>query len=183
MLMQYMRFIPNTLSILRLILAFLFPFSPKWLWSWLILYSACSDVLDGWIARRWQLQSWLGGMIDAVADKLFILAAMLTVAGSGKFSLWWAPPLLARDIVVVITAAYAAFIGSWESFHKMDARWSGKLATAGQFLMLLVVVLFKGRFSAILWIASFISAAAACDYGWLFIQELRQRAERSRKGA
>lgn len=176
LLRENIRYIPNTLSILRLVLAGVFPFSPEGLWPWLIIGSGCSDVLDGWIARRWQVQSWLGGILDAVADKLFILVALLTVAGSGKFPLWWVPLLLARDLLVVFTAIYAAFIGSWESFHRMDARWSGKLTTAGQFLLLIVVVLSKGGIPVILWAAILISIVAACDYGWLFILELRRRA-------
>jgi len=174
---QYIRFVPNILSTVRLVLACLFPFVPEQLWIWLIIGSGGSDVLDGWIARRWQVQSRAGAILDGVADKLFILIALLTVAGSGKFSLWWLPPLLARDLLVAFTAAYAAFISSWESFNKMDVRWSGKLATAGQFLLLLVAVLFPAGTRFALWLAILFSVIAAADYGRLFILELRRRAE------
>jgi len=174
---QYIRFVPNILSTVRLILACLFPFVPEQLWIWLIIGSGGSDVLDGWIARRWQVQSRAGAILDGVADKLFILIALLTVAGSGKFSLWWLPPLLARDLLVAFTAAYAAWIRSWESFNEMDVRWSGKLATAGQFLLLLVAVLFPAGIRFVLWLAILFSVIAAADYGRLFILELRRRAE------
>ena len=174
---RYIRFVPNILSTVRLILACVFPFAPEQLWIWLIIASGGSDVLDGWIARRWQVQSRLGGILDAVADKLFILVALLTVAGAGKFSLWWVPPLLARDLLVAFTAAYAISIKSWESFNKMDVRWSGKLATAGQFLLLLVTVLFPRGIQVVLWFAILFSVVAASDYGWLFVMELRRRAK------
>jgi len=174
---QYIRFVPNILSTVRLILACLFPFVPEQLWIWLIIGSGGSDVLDGWIARRWQVQSRAGAILDGVADKLFILIALLTVAGSGKFSLWWLPPLLARDLLVAFTASYAAWIRSWESFNEMDVRWSGKLATAGQFLLLLVAVLFPAGTRFALLLAILFSVIAAADYGRLFILELRRRAE------
>jgi len=173
----YIRFIPNILSTIRLALACAFPFVPEQLWVWLIIGSGCSDVLDGWIARHWQVQSRLGAILDGVADKLFILIALLTVAGAGKFSLWWVPPLLARDLLVAFTAVYAAAIRSWESFNEMDVRWPGKLATAGQFLLLLVVVLFPAGIRFVLWLAILLSIIAAVDYGRLFILELQRRAE------
>ncbi len=174
---RYIRFIPNILSTIRLVLACAFPFAPEQLWIWLIIGSGGSDVLDGWIARRWQVQSRLGAILDGVADKLFILVALLTIAGAGKFSLWLVPPLLARDLLVAFTAVYAATIRSWESFNKMDVRWSGKLATAGQFLLLLVAVLFPAGIQIVLWFAILLSVIAAADYGRLFILELYRRAE------
>ena len=176
-MLQYIRFVPNILSTVRLVLACLFPFAPEQLWVWLIIGSGGSDVLDGWIARRWQVQSRAGAILDGVADKLFILIALLTVAGAGKFSLGWLPLLLARDLLVAFTAAYAASIRSWESFNEMDVRWSGKLATAGQFLLLLVAVLVPAGIRFALLLAILLSVIAAADYGRLFILELRRRAE------
>lgn len=162
---------------MRLILACVFPFAPERMWGWMIIAGGGSDILDGWIARRWKVQSRLGATLDAVADKLFVLAALLTVGGAGKISWWWIPFLLARDLLVAFTAVYAAVIGSWESFNRMDVRWSGKLATAGQFFALLVAVTAPAMLAAVLWPAILGSMFAAADYGWLFILELRRRAE------
>jgi phosphatidylglycerophosphate synthase len=170
------RFVPNLLSTIRLILACGFAFVPEQLWVWLIIGSGSSDVLDGWIARRWQVQSRMGAILDGVADKLFILVALLTVVAAGRFSLCWVLPLLARDLLVAFTAVYAAAIGSWQSFHKMEVRWPGKLATAGQFLLLLTVVLLPaGTHQVVLWFAILFSVGAAVDYGRLFVLELRWR--------
>ncbi|NOQ46915.1 MAG: hypothetical protein GQ559_09635 [Desulfobulbaceae bacterium] len=177
MVKGYIRFIPNALSTGRILLACAFPFSPEWLWIWLVLGSGFSDFLDGWVARRWQVQSWQGGLLDGVADKLFILCVLTTFVSAGKFSGWWIPALLARDLLVAFTAVYAVSIRSWESFKKMDARWSGKVATLGQFLLFLVVLLFPDRIWLALCSAVLLSAVAACDYGRLFLLELRLRAE------
>lgn len=166
--------IPNILSTLRLVLACVFPFSPEELWLWLILGSGATDFLDGWCARRWKVSSWQGGLLDAVADKMFMLAALTTFALAGKFPLWWIPAVIARDLTVAIAAGYAAAIRSWESFREMGARWSGKLATAGQFILLLMVVLYPGLITAALLVTVACSAIAAVDYGLLFYQALRR---------
>lgn len=172
---RYLAFIPNILSTLRLGLACLFPFSPEELWIWLILGSGASDFLDGWCARRWKVSSWQGGLLDAVADKMFMLAALITFTMTGKFPIWWIPAVIARDLTVGIAAGYAATIRSWESFREMGARWSGKLATAGQFILLLTVVLFPGMIPLALFVTVSCSVIAAGDYGLLFYQALRRQ--------
>ncbi len=172
------RYIPNTLSTGRILLACMFPFSPEWSWLWLVLASGFSDFLDGWVARRYQVQSWEGGLLDGVADKLFILCALITFVGAEKISAWWVPALLARDLLVAFTALYAVSIQSWEAFKKMEARWSGKVATFGQFFLFLIVLLFPAYIVFALWCAALLSGLAACDYGRLFYLELRLRAEK-----
>ena len=176
----FIRFIPNSLSTGRLFLAFIFPFSPAWLWLWLVIGSGLSDFLDGWVARKWQVQSWQGGLLDGVADKLFILSVLITFASAGKFSGWWIPALLARDLLVAFTAVYAASIKSWESFKKMDVRWSGKIATVSHFLLFLVVLLLPAWILPALCCAVLLSSIAAYDYGRLFLLELRLRAEKKK---
>ena len=173
----YIRFVPNALSIGRILLACAFPFSPEKYWLLLVVGSGLSDFLDGWVARRWQVQSWQGGLLDGIADKLFIVCVLITFVSAGKFSGWWIPALLARDLLVASTAIYAVWTRSWEAFKKMEARWSGKIATFGEFLLFLVVLLFPDKIWFALSCAVLFSGVAACDYGRLFLLELRHRKE------
>ncbi|PLX47985.1 MAG: hypothetical protein C0613_12600 [Desulfobulbaceae bacterium] len=171
-----MRFVPNILSTLRLLLAIAFPFvAPVW-WIWLVVVSGCTDFLDGWIARRWQVASWQGGLLDAVADKTFVLVVLLSMAAAGKFSFWFIPLILARDLTVAFAAAYAALLRLWHAFRDMDARWSGKLATAGQFLLFTVVLLMPQQTAMALGLVVAASGVAALDYGRLFVKALQERA-------
>jgi len=169
--------IPNILSLLRLLLACLFPFVPEKIWIWFILFGGASDFLDGWIARRWNLTSWQGGLIDAVADKLFVLSVLSTFVLAGKFSGWWIPLVIARDLTVAFIACYAALLRAWDSFKKMDARWSGKIATAGQFLLMLVVSLAPTLTGPALYLAGLISFIAAFDYAKEFARALVLRSK------
>ena len=173
MMKKILSFIPNILSLFRLCLACLFPFVPENMWIWFILCGGASDFLDGWIARRWNLTSWQGGLIDAIADKLFVLAALITFVLAGKFSGWLVPLVIARDLTVAFIACYTVYCQAWDSFRKMDARWSGKIATAGQFLLMVVVALIPQFTASVLYLAALISFIAAFDYATLFIKALR----------
>ncbi|KAF0187788.1 MAG: phosphatidylglycerophosphate [Desulfobulbaceae bacterium] len=172
---RFLALIPNILSALRLALACIFPFAPQEMWVWLILGSGTSDFLDGWCARRWKVTSWQGGLIDAVADKMFMLSALFTFAMADKFTVWWILAVISRDLTVAVAAGYTAAIGSWHSFRDMGARWSGKLATAGQFLLLLTVAVLPVGIPVILVLTVLCSAYAAGDYGLLFYQALKRR--------
>lgn len=175
-----LRHLPNLLSGLRLLLALYFPFSPQEQWLWLVIIGGGSDALDGWIARRYNLQSWFGGIIDGVADKLFILMALITFASGSIFPLWSLPFILARDLLVAGTAIYAAAIGSWSSFKEMNVRLAGKLATAAQFLLLLVGAAMPAQANIVLILAVLLSILSACDYGYLFVLALQRRAEQNK---
>jgi len=175
---KFIQLVPNILSSFRLVLSFLFPVVPEAAWIWLVIGGGGSDALDGWIARRWNAQSKTGAILDAVADKTFVLSALLTITVAGKFSLLLIPFLLARDLLVAGTAVYAVSIKEWASFHKMDVRWSGKLATIAQFFLLLTAVLWSDKIDFVLWPTILFSVAAAADYGWLFMLELRQRVQK-----
>lgn len=172
-----MRFVPNILSALRLLLALIFPFTPENVWIWLVVGSGCTDFLDGWIARRWQVASWQGGLLDAIADKTFVLVVLFSMAGVGKFSFWFIPAILARDLTVAFAALYAISLRLWHAFQQMEARWSGKLATAGQFLLFVLVLLLPRATNVVLVVAVSASCLAALDYGWLFVKALQQRAQ------
>ncbi|MDH3348817.1 MAG: CDP-alcohol phosphatidyltransferase family protein [Desulfobulbaceae bacterium] len=173
--MNYKLLIPNLLSSLRLFLAIIFPFVPENWWIWLILGAGFSDFLDGQLARRWQVQTWQGGLLDAVADKMFVLSALLSFVLVGRFAPWWLPLVLARDLTVGGIAGYAAIAHDWEAFHKMDARWSGKIATTAQFFLFIIVTLVPAGIHSMVSVTGACSVIAAVDYWLLFHQELTTR--------
>lgn len=81
--------IPNLLTFSRLIAA---PFIGYCIvhdyhaWALgLFAYAGVSDLLDGWIARRWNLKTVVGSVVDPMADK--ILMTVLTVALAAKGAL------------------------------------------------------------------------------------------------
>ncbi len=172
-MMRYL--IPSLLSSLRILFAVVLPFFPERYWLVFICAAALSDFLDGWLARRWRVESWQGGLVDAAADKVFILVTLIIFVQTDKFSLWWIFPVIVRDIMVAITVVYAVFQQRWAAFKDMDARVSGKLTTCGQFALFGIILLFPDKALYVLVLASCCSIAAGVDYGRLFYKALRKK--------
>ena len=75
----------------------------RWLAMWIFIVAGISDFLDGYLARAWQQQSALGQMLDPIADKLIVAAALLMLAANGTiagWSLWASVIILSREILV-----------------------------------------------------------------------------------
>ena len=69
----------------------------------IFIAAAITDFLDGWLARAWGQQSALGRMLDPIADKLLVAAALLVLVAEGTiggWSLWAALVILSREILV-----------------------------------------------------------------------------------
>lgn len=74
-------------------------------WLALVIFVAAgiTDFLDGYLARAWQQQSSLGRMLDPIADKLLVSAALLMLAANqtiAGWSLWAGVIILSREILV-----------------------------------------------------------------------------------
>lgn len=168
--------IPNLLTALRLALTVAFIFvDPKW-WAWIIIAAALSDFADGYLARRYNLTSWIGALLDAIADKAFTVTVLVTYILTGRLEWWQALLLIARDLVVAFVAAFTAVVGEWRSFKRMKSRWFGKITTAMIFLLALAIAIWPNERLTIMILfiaAAACSLAAAVDYYLQFPRELR----------
>ncbi|WP_316860288.1 CDP-diacylglycerol--glycerol-3-phosphate 3-phosphatidyltransferase [uncultured Cohaesibacter sp.] len=103
--------IPNLLTIARIVAVPAIVFCMFWSdldwarWTALTLFvvAAITDFLDGYLARRWQMQSALGRMLDPIADKLIVSVSILMLAYDHTLISWhiWAGVIiLCREILV-----------------------------------------------------------------------------------
>jgi len=145
------------------------------MWPWLIIGAGLSDLMDGWLARRWQVVSWYGGLIDAISDKCFVLTVLIVFTVRGKFSPIWVPFVIARDIVVLVTALYIVALRIWSAFKRMNPRVTGKVATGGQFVLFLLVALYPSSTLPALLFATVCSLISAADYARVFYLTLQDR--------
>ena len=84
----------------------------RWMAMWIFIAAGVSDFLDGYFARAWQQQSSLGRMLDPIADKLIVAAALLMLAADqtiAGWSLWAGVIILCREILV---SGLREFLGS-----------------------------------------------------------------------
>lgn len=65
-------------------------------WSALAIYTlgCITDYLDGYIARRYKLESNFGKFLDPVADKIFIATVLIALVANGNLDGWWVVPVL-----------------------------------------------------------------------------------------
>ncbi|KAI0901614.1 CDP-alcohol phosphatidyltransferase-domain-containing protein [Annulohypoxylon nitens] len=106
--------VPNILTFSRLIAA---PFvgyaiihdAHAWALG-LFAYAGVSDLLDGWIARRWKLQTVVGSVVDPMADKILMTILTVCLAYKGALPVWLAFIILGRDVGLAISAIYYRWI-------------------------------------------------------------------------
>ncbi|KAL1905165.1 hypothetical protein Sste5344_009111 [Sporothrix stenoceras] len=106
--------VPNFLTVARLIAA---PFvgylivtdQPGWALS-LLTAAAVTDLLDGWIARRWNLHTVVGSVLDPMADKVLMTVLAVSLAAQGGLPMWLAVLVLGRDVGLGIAAIYYRWV-------------------------------------------------------------------------
>lgn len=130
--------VPMLLTWLRIALipAFVLAFwmegdDERWWAAAIFSVAAITDLLDGWLARRWQVQSALGAFLDPVADKLMVSAALLLLVQS--LDNWWitlaAMIIIMREISV---SALREWMAELQARAAVAVSWMGKLKTFGQ---------------------------------------------------
>lgn len=103
-------------------------------WSWTVL--AISDALDGYLARKLQIESLIGKFLDPLADKLLVMALLVYLVPMGRIPAWIVVGLLAREISVTSLRALASGEGI-----VIAAGTGGKWKTAVQMVGILCLIL------------------------------------------
>lgn len=143
--------IPNKLTISRIVMIFIFLFlanveksryinvSLYWEhWCSIAAYiiailAGITDILDGYIARKYHMESDFGKLMDPLADKIFITATFLMLVDKGFMPAWIAVVVISREFLVTGLRLLAANKGEVIAADKL-----GKLKTATQMFLLLV---------------------------------------------
>jgi cardiolipin synthase len=106
--------IPNMLTLTRLVSApvigFLILKHKIWLSFILFAYSSITDFIDGYIARRFNMKSVVGSIIDPMADKALMVICTACLATIGQMPLYLATIILGRDALLALSAIYYRYI-------------------------------------------------------------------------
>jgi cardiolipin synthase (CMP-forming) len=121
--------LPNLLSVARVLLIPVFVLllaeEDLRLWGFVLLgFVQATDWVDGYVARRTGTVTTLGKVLDPVADRLVVAAALITFVVIGIFPLWAALIVLVRDGIMTLAVAYLSILRI-----RMEVRWIGKAAT------------------------------------------------------
>lgn len=142
-----LKHIPNTLTLLRLvmIIPFLMLLSRQdyVLAFYLYLFAGFTDGLDGGIARCYNWQSAFGSFIDPLADKLLVACSFISLAFIGSLPWWLVALVFMRDL----TISFGVMAWYWFVQRELDFKPTliSKLNTALQ-LVLVTLCLFELAF-------------------------------------
>ena len=123
--------IPNALTIARFAAIPIFAWlyleagdGPAWGAGIFFAAAAFTDQLDGFLARRWHVESSFGKVADPLADRLMIGTAVVLMWATGRIPLLAALIILARDLVLILGYKVVAPSG-----YQLEVTFLGKLAT------------------------------------------------------
>ena len=132
--------IPNLISVSRVALAAGFVASSATETQVGIIGAAAfTDFLDGWLARRVKATSRWGAMIDAIADRFFVLTVVATMLFTGMIGTGAYFVLISRDLATAVGFLVAKSV-PWLRGVTFQARMSGKVVTVLQLLTLVSVL-------------------------------------------
>ena len=107
--------LPNMLTLARIAVIPLFVWftydADPWYSMWaaaIFAAAAITDVIDGYLARRWNLVTVVGKFLDPLADKLIVTAALVMMVRLGRVAAWVVIVLIAREFIVTGLRAVAA---------------------------------------------------------------------------
>ncbi len=132
----------------------------------LVMISAFSDLLDGYIARKWNEVTRLGMLLDPLADKLLVVSLFIFFVSMNELPMWFLLIMVYRDFSLLFGVVALRF---YQKQAIVPSQWIGKFSTAlnlGLVFLLCVkkIYLFTPLvITALVWI----SAIAAI---WAFVQ-------------
>ncbi|MGZ4318171.1 MAG: CDP-alcohol phosphatidyltransferase family protein [Gaiellaceae bacterium] len=122
--------IPNLLTLARLVVITVFVVlvltsegGHSWPAAIIFGAAAITDQVDGWLARRWQVESAFGKIADPLADRLLIDAAVVLLWHAGRLP-WLALVIPARDLALI--AGYKLVVDRGYDFQ---VNFAGRVAT------------------------------------------------------
>ncbi len=132
------------------------------------LIAGASDALDGWLAKRFDWQTRLGGLLDPVADKLLLNGSFVGLWLADACPAWLVALVIGRDVVIVCGAvAYNAFVGPVEGNPTLLSKATTVVQIA-LVLSLLVGLTWQPLPGSVLvagvWLAAALTFASGIDY-------------------
>lgn len=128
--------------------------------------ASVTDWLDGYLARRRRQITWLGQMMDPLADKLLTSAAFISLVQLGVASAWMVALIIGREIAITGLRSLAHARGI-----TMPASRLGKLKMASQVAAILMLILGHGPMpwlaplgQVALWVVMAAAVVSAVDY-------------------
>jgi len=106
------------------------------------LFAALTDFIDGQLARRLDIISEFGKIVDPLADRLLVISVLVALMVGEFMPIWMGVLIIARDVIILIGAPVVG-ITDKETREKLAVHWTGKVATAFLFTAICFFILFN----------------------------------------
>lgn len=138
--------LPNKITLMRIILipVFIVVLMLGYHYASAIIFivAAASDAVDGHLARKWNLVTNFGKIMDPLADKLLVFSALICLVQLGDVPAWMVIIILARELTITSLRSIAASEGI-----VIAAGMSGKIKTVFQMVAIPLLLLQNRPFS------------------------------------
>jgi CDP-diacylglycerol---glycerol-3-phosphate 3-phosphatidyltransferase len=144
----------------------------------IFILASLTDWLDGVLARRRNQVTTLGTLLDPIADKLLVAAALVSLLQIDKIEAWIVVVIIGRELAVTGLRAVAAGVGVIVPASRL-AKWK----TVSQYVAITMLIVEKGLPSpafhvaatAVLWVALGLTVVSAVDYFYRFFRKADYR--------
>ncbi|WP_065571176.1 CDP-diacylglycerol--glycerol-3-phosphate 3-phosphatidyltransferase [Microbacterium oleivorans] len=139
------RQLPNAITIVRILCAPVFVWllladggvdgALRWWAGVLFIVAIATDGIDGYLARRYEIVTDLGKLLDPIADKVLTGCAFVVLSILGELPVWVVVLVLLRELGITVHRLVVA------TDHVVAAAWMGKLKTVAQAVALALALL------------------------------------------
>jgi CDP-diacylglycerol--glycerol-3-phosphate 3-phosphatidyltransferase len=177
--------LPNVLTVLRIMLVpalvvALLGNTPAGdvLAAMVFALASLTDFVDGYLARAREQITTFGKLMDPLADKLLIIAALISLVSLGRLAAWVAMVIITRELAVTVLR-----LGATQAGVVIAASPFGKAKTCLQIATILAVIAVPGQplwVSALLYTTVLVTVLSGLDYCFGLRRRMRQAEGRGR---
>jgi len=124
--------------------------------------ASLTDFVDGYLARARHSVTTFGKLMDPLADKLLIVAALISLVSLHRLAAWVAMVIITRELAVTVLR-----LGATQAGVVMPASMLGKIKTCLQIAAILALIAARGEplwVSALLYLTIFVTVASGLDF-------------------
>ncbi len=163
--------LPNKLTMFRVVLIPFFVLFmliditqfDKWIALAVFIVASLTDLLDGKIARKYNLVTNFGKFMDPLADKLLVCSALICLVALSKIPAWIVIVIIAREFIISGFRLIASDNGV-----VIAASYWGKFKTTFQMVMICLMIADIGALSLltaiVMWVALVLTVVSLIDY-------------------
>jgi CDP-diacylglycerol--glycerol-3-phosphate 3-phosphatidyltransferase len=154
-----------------------------WLALAIFMAAAVTDLIDGYLARRWRQVTTIGTLLDPIADKMLVSSALIALVQVGVLPAWMCILIVGREFAVSGLRSIAAAEG-----YTIKASDMGKTkmlaqvaAIAGMMVSIRHAAMWHPIAMALMWIVVFFSMLSAVSYFRKFWRKIDERIKKRRR--